>query len=78
MKGKSLICMFLFLSACDNKDWESAGYQDGYAATINTTCNFRATLVHGKYDNADYARGYSRGANAGTLAVAQKGCEQLE
>jgi hypothetical protein len=72
-----LPCMYM-LTACDTKDWESAGYQDGYAATINVACDFRATMVHGKYDNADYAGGYSRGANAGALAVAKEGCENLE
>ena len=71
-----IICALL-ISACDSTDWESAGYQDGYAATVNTACEFRATLVHGDYDNADYAKGYSQGANAGSLAVAQQGCHNL-
>jgi hypothetical protein len=68
----------LMLAACDSKDWESAGYQDGYAATINTVCKFRRSLIHGDYDNAAYAKGYSRGANAGALAVAQQGCDKLK
>jgi hypothetical protein len=79
--NKALIFVFpcvCMLTSCDTKDRESVGYQDGYAATINTTCNFRATMVYGKYDNADYARGYSRGASAGALAVAQEGCEKLK
>ena len=59
----------LIVGGCDSKDWEAAGYQDGYAATINTACNFRSTLVHGKFDNAQYAKGYSRGAQAGAAAV---------
>lgn len=69
--------LVLMLTACDSKDWEAAGYQDGYAATINTVCKFRTTLVHGNYDNAAYAKGYSKGANAGALAVAQQGCDKL-
>lgn len=66
------------LLACDSRDWEAAGYQDGYASTINTTCKFRDTMIHGNFDDAAYARGYSRGAQAGALAVAQQGCERLK
>lgn len=65
-------------AACDSKDWEAAGHQDGYAATVNTACRFRATMVHGKFDDAAYAKGYSQGAQAGALAVAQQGCERLK
>lgn len=72
------VCLLPFAAACDSKDWEAAGYQDGYAATINTACGFRATMVHGKFDDADYAKGYSRGAQAGALAMAQQGCDKLK
>lgn len=73
-----IVSLFLIIAyGCDSKDWESAGYQDGYAATINTTCKFRSSLVHGKWDNAAYAKGYSQGANAGSLAVAKQGCDKL-
>jgi hypothetical protein len=65
-------------AACDSKDWEAAGYQDGYAATINTACGFRASMIHGKFDDADYAKGYSRGSQAGASAMAQQGCEKLK
>ena len=65
-------------AACDSKDWAAAGYQDGYAATINTTCKFRSTLIHGEFDKAKYAEGYSKGAPAGALAVAQQGCAKLK
>lgn len=66
----------LFLVACDDvKDWESAGYQDGYAATFNTACNIRSTMIHGKWDNAKYSRGYSRGASAASAEVARGGCQ---
>jgi hypothetical protein len=67
----------LTLTACDSKDWESAGYQDGYAATVNTVCGIRATLVHGKYDNPKYAKGYSKGSNAATLDVRNRGCDSF-
>jgi hypothetical protein len=66
------------LSACDNKGAESNGYQDGYAATVNTTCNFRATMIDGNFDNGAYSKGYSKGAQAGALAVAQQGCDRLK
>ena len=29
------------------KDWYQIGYSDGYATGYNTTCNIRATLIHG-------------------------------
>ncbi len=68
----------VLVSACDSTDWKDVGYSDGYAATINTACNFRATMIDGKFDNADYAKGYSLGANAGAAAVAEQGCEKLK
>jgi uncharacterized lipoprotein YajG len=69
----AVACMFL--AGCEeSKDWESAGYQDGYAATINTTCNIRTTLIHGKWDNAQYTRGYARGANDAAATIARQGC----
>jgi hypothetical protein len=73
----ALLIMVVLVAGCDTKDWESAGYQDGYAATINTTCQFRATMISGKWDNASYAKGYSQGANAGAAAVASRGCDSL-
>jgi hypothetical protein len=69
------ILLLTLLSGCESKDWEAAGYQDGRAATINTTCKIRATLIGGQWDNAAYARGYSQGANAGAAAVAAEGCD---
>lgn len=77
-KHALLLTLGLLLAGCDNKDWEQAGYSDGYAATVNTTCGFRATLVHGKYDNAQYAKGYARGANAGSADVQRRGCDALK
>jgi hypothetical protein len=73
-----LVTLLPLAAGCDSKDWEAAGYQDGYAATVNTVCRIRATMVHGKFDDADYARGYSRGAQAGALAVAQQTCDKLK
>jgi hypothetical protein len=72
------VAAILLLAGCDSKDWEAAGYQDGYAATINTTCQFRTSLIHGKWDDEKYARGYARGSGAGAAAVARDGCEKLK
>jgi hypothetical protein len=66
----SSVVLLASIGGCESKDWEAAGYQDGYAATINTTCNFRTPILRGKFDNADYAKGYSRGAQAGSVALA--------
>lgn len=78
MKRLLLLSALVSVSACDSKDWKASGYQDGYAATVNTTCKFRATAVHGKFDNAEYAKGYSEGSQAGARAVAGQGCERLK
>ena len=72
------VAAILLLAGCDSKDWEAAGYQDGYAATINTTCQFRTSLIHGKWDDEKYARGYARGSGTGAAAVARDGCEKLK
>lgn len=66
------------VAGCDSKNWEAAGYQDGYAATINTACDFRTTLIGGQFDNGKYAKGYARGAQAGALAIARQGCDRLK
>lgn len=65
------------VAGCDSKDWEAAGFQDGRAATINTTYKFRVTLIGGQFDSAKYAPAYRRGANAGAAAVAAQGCDAL-
>lgn len=68
----------LLITGCDKKDWEQAGYVDGYAATVNTTCGFRSTFVHGKYENPKYAKGYARGANAAAVDVQRRGCSAFK
>ena len=73
----AVLVLSALVAGCNSKDWEAAGYQDGYAATINTTCKFRTSLIGGQFDNGKYAKGYSRGAQAGALAVAQQGCDRL-
>lgn len=63
---------------CERKDWEAAGFQDGYAAMINKACQFRVTMIHGKWDNSDYSRGYARGSSDGAATVAREGCDKLK
>jgi hypothetical protein len=72
-----VIVLFMALAGCDSKDWESAGYQDGYAATINTACRIRATRINGDFDKASYAKGYSRGANAAALEIGRLECDAI-
>ncbi len=60
-----IIIAVLFLSEYDDpKERYDVGYSDGYAVGYNTTCQIRATLVYGDFDNADYARGYADGQTA--------------
>ena len=72
-----LVLLFSSLNACDSKDWEAAGYQDGYAVTINTACNIRGTLVSGNFEKPAYARGYSRGTNAASLEIGRRSCAAI-
>lgn len=72
------LAVAITVAGCDSKDWADAGYQDGYAATINKICGFRATSIHGKFDNAEYANAYNRGSFAGSQAVTQRGCSNLK
>ena len=74
-----MVFLLLTQTGCsESQDWESAGYQDGYAATLNTVCGFRSSLIYGKYEDCDYTRGYSQGANAASLDVSTKGCKRLK
>lgn len=45
-----------------------SGYDDGYAAGYNTTCNIRATLIKGDWDDKHYSRGYREGYSVGAAA----------
>jgi len=57
-----LIIFFAILSGCFSSDDDyDYGYGDGYAAGYNTTCNIRASLIKGDWDNEDYSRGYRLG-----------------
>lgn len=57
------------VAACDNSEGRyDTGYDDGYAAGYNTTCEIRATLVEGDWGDKDYSAGYREGYAAGSLA----------
>jgi hypothetical protein len=72
-----IVPLIFSMVACDSKDWEAAGHQDGYASTINTACRIRGTAINGVFDNVTYARGYSRGANAAALEIGSLGCDAI-
>jgi hypothetical protein len=63
-----LAILALILSGCDSTDWTDVGYSDGYAVGYNTTCNIRATLIEGKWDNSDYSEAYYAGYEDGERA----------
>ena len=59
------ILFSFFISSCGDSsyttDWADVGYSDGYAVGYNTSCNIRATLVEGKWDNKKYMEAYNDG-----------------
>ena len=68
-KRSWLLCIAM-LAGCggtDGDDRYGVGYRDGYAVGFNTTCEIRATLVEGAWDDEDYSRGYAEGQVAGTI-----------
>jgi hypothetical protein len=71
----SIFCFFIFQS-CESTDWEDAGLGDGYAQTINTACGIRASIIHGKFDDKKYSKGYSRGAQLASYDISKFGCER--
>jgi len=63
------ILLLILLSGCgDSTDWCDVGNSDGYAVGYNETCKIRSTMIHGKWDNADYSRCYASGYQAGAQA----------
>ena len=58
----------LFVSGCDSKDWSDAGYSDGFAVGYNTTCEIKATLIEGNWDNEEYSEAYEVGYADGAIA----------
>jgi len=49
------------LSACDSEDQYDVGYSDGYATGYNTACKKGGTNIWGRWDDADYSRGFRDG-----------------
>ena len=71
---KILIILSIFLLySCDNADERyDVGYDDGYAAGYNTTCNIRATMIEGDWDDKNYSSGYRNGYADGSYACRNK------
>lgn len=44
-----------------------SGYSDGYAVGYNTTCQIRATLVEGDWEDTNYKAGYDAGYYDGSV-----------
>ena len=62
------ILMVGLLQGCSSSDEDyDYGYNDGYASGYNTTCNIRATLIKGDWDNEDYSSGYRAGYSSGSF-----------
>ena len=59
--------LYFFVFREDSEERYGAGYNDGYATGWNTTCQIRATLIDGDWDNEDYSRGYREGYAAGSI-----------
>lgn len=72
MKYLPIIALPLLLTACSSEDKYDVGYDDGYAAGYNTTCQIRATMIEGDWDSESYSNGYQRGYQAGSLACRKK------
>ena len=70
MMNKLLLAILLLLPlsglvGCNAEaDWDR-GHKDGYAAGLNTTCQYRSTMVHGEWDNRNYKDGYDVGYRSG-------------
>lgn len=68
-----LLSITFLLQGCSSSDSDyDEGEGDGYAAGYNTTCNIRATMVKGDWDNKDYSEGYKDGYAAGSFDCKNK------
>ena len=64
-----IFCIWHFGFKEDNSEERfDTGYNDGYAAGYNTTCNIRSTLIEGDWENEDYTEGYEYGYSDGSRA----------
>ena len=44
------------------------GYSDGYAVGYNSTCEIRATMIAGDWEDTEYSAGYASGRTDGAIA----------
>jgi hypothetical protein len=67
----ALAISLMILAACEYETAEEryeAGYDDGYAAGYNTTCQIRPTLIRGDWEDDKYTAGHTAGYTAGSNA----------
>ena len=63
---QAFLLALLVLSGCSDADERyDVGYDDGYAEGYNTTCQIRATMVEGDWEDENYSQGYMHGRNDG-------------
>lgn len=67
-KVETVAVMVLALAACGDNLGRDEGYEDGYAVGYNTACEIRTTMIHGAFDNTEYAKGYAAGVTDGVKA----------
>lgn len=65
------------LAGCSEEEGTSydAGYDDGYATGYNTFCRIRMTVIWGKFDYPEYAKGYADGEVAGIADAKRLDCK---
>ena len=74
--GVTSAAMIILQACSDSGERYDVGYDDGYASGFNTTCQIRATLFEGDYENEDYSRGINEGYAAGSQdCLAQRASE---
>jgi hypothetical protein len=67
MKKTLLLALALIAVGCGGSIKERAearydsGWNDGYAAGYNTTCEIRATMIEGDWDDSNYSSGHRDG-----------------
>jgi len=74
MKSIILIVLIVLVVRHFNEpeDKYGVGYDDGYATGYNTTCEIRATLIEGDWENDSYFIGYKTGYRDGSFACNQR------
>ena len=59
-----IFAVYTFITPSPDERFDT-GYSDGYASGYNTTCEIRATLVEGDWENQHYKSRYIQGRSAG-------------